>query len=71
MIYLEKAKWVPNEPSEQPQRKLAIGERKSLLTEHRRATASRRKAFGFKAFSPDFSVRPDGAHHQWRKDPPR
>jgi hypothetical protein len=36
---------------EKPQRKLGMRERKSLLTEHRKSTAWRRKAFGFKAFS--------------------
>ena len=43
LIRLTKAKWVPNGPSEQPRRKLAVREASQACARIRRCTADRRK----------------------------
>ena len=51
LIYLAKAKWVPNGPSQQPERKRAKGERKRPQTEQWRLTAQDQKSFISRDFS--------------------
>jgi hypothetical protein len=49
---MRKGKWVPNGPSQQPERKRAQRERKRCQTEPWRSTAQGGKVFYFKGFSP-------------------